>query len=85
MAVVSADIPGYSFFESLGKQLKSKKAPSPSFIHPSDGPAISSYHPLLPNIRGVTDDETTEGRSTLESPWLLCHYFEYIVGTRTGG
>ncbi len=57
----------------------------------SDGPAMSSYHPLLPAVHAATDDESfTSGVSansptTVSSAWLPCHYFDYIAGTSTGG
>lgn len=57
---------------------------------PSD-PAQSSYHPLEPpnldsdalhRSQGI-NTKPTEGN--LASPWLPCHYFDYMAGTSTGG
>ena len=57
----------------------------------SDGPAESSYHPLSPIITATTDSESVKSSSaavapiTDTSPWLPCHYFDYMAGTSTGG
>jgi len=54
-------------------------------------PALSSYHPLLPDSKTVIDardsnDETNIiNQPTDSSHWLPCHYFDYIAGTSTGG
>ncbi len=59
----------------------------------ADGPAKSSYHPLTPlppaqcmativESRTKTDGNPAETES---SPWLPCHYFDYVAGTSTGG
>lgn len=47
---------------------------------PSD-PAESSYHPLEPP--NLDSDKDTE--RNIASPWLPCHYFDYMAGTSTGG
>ena len=57
----------------------------------SDGPAKSSYHPLSPTVTAATDSESVEDSKhanapvTDTSPWLPCHYFDYMAGTSTGG
>lgn len=57
----------------------------------SDGPAESSYHPLSPIVTAATDSDSVEGSeyagapATDTSPWLPCHYFDYMAGTSTGG
>ena len=57
----------------------------------SDGPAKTSYHPLSPGVSATTDaasiDEQLESTKpvTDTSPWLPCHYFDYMAGTSTGG
>lgn len=62
-------------------------------LNKADGPAESSYHPLEPlapapcmatNIKSKANDG---GRpiGTESSPWLPCHYFDYVAGTSTGG
>ena len=54
-----------------------------------DGPAKSSFHPLSPKM--VTDSESIQSRDPIDasetetSPWLPCHYFDYMAGTSTGG
>ncbi|KAK3173002.1 hypothetical protein OEA41_006330 [Lepraria neglecta] len=60
-------------------------------------PAESSYHPLSPDTRANTDpdppdnhrdaqpDKAAEPAKTETSPWLPCHYFDYVAGTSTGG
>ena len=58
--------------------------------HP-DGTANSSYYPLMPPPK--TPEETAKRRMdnvaedcvTESSPWLPCHYFDYMAGTSTGG
>ena len=57
----------------------------------ADEPAKSSYHPLSPSLCAATDsrpphcqNESSHPR-TESSPWLPCHYFDYIAGTSTGG
>ena len=57
----------------------------------ADGPAKSSYHPLSPSLRTATDSRPPSGHNepdhprTETSPWLPCHYFDYVAGTSTGG
>lgn len=57
----------------------------------SDGPADSSYHPILPTVSATTDTEPMSRKHgddspiTTTSPWLPCHYFDYMAGTSTGG
>ena len=57
----------------------------------SDGPATSSYHPLLPPSKTSEEatrremDNAAEDCVTDSSPWLPCHYFDYMAGTSTGG
>ena len=53
----------------------------------AEGPAASSYHPLVPlstatNIRSKAKKDCIKTES---SPWLPCHYFDYVAGTSTGG
>ena len=56
-----------------------------------DGPAESSYHPLHPSPCMTTDDELCDPNNKVQaqvtetSPWLPCHYFDYMAGTSTGG
>lgn len=52
----------------------------------------SSYHPLSPLSpapRMATDINSKarndEPANTESSPWLPCHYFDYVAGTSTGG
>ena len=58
--------------------------------HP-DEPANSSYHPLQPPQKTPEEATTSnmnnaaEGHMTDLSPWLPCHYFDYMAGTSTGG
>lgn len=57
----------------------------------SDGQASSSFHPLPPAPNIATDDKSVESEDPVEpsqtesSPWLPCHYFDYMAGTSTGG
>ncbi len=57
----------------------------------SDGPAESSYYPLTPPPKMPEEattpnmDNAAEGYITDSSPWLPCHYFDYMAGTSTGG
>lgn len=57
----------------------------------SDGPATSSFHPLPPDPSYAIDSESmksqnpSESPQTESSPWLPCHYFDYMAGTSTGG
>lgn len=57
----------------------------------SDGPAISSYHPLSPDVSATTDATSINNHCeanrfvTDTSPWLPCHYFDYMAGTSIGG
>ncbi|KAL2046843.1 hypothetical protein N7G274_000861 [Stereocaulon virgatum] len=60
-------------------------------------PAESSYHPLSPDTRTITDPDLHDNQNAVEpvrlaastktetSPWLPCHYFDYVAGTSTGG
>ena len=41
-----------------------------------DGPANSSWHPLRP-LPPLLANST--------SPWLPCHYFDFVGGTSSGG
>lgn len=59
----------------------------------ADGPAESSYHPLTPlspapcmatEIKPKANDGGESAKKE-SSPWLPCHYFDYIAGTSTGG
>ena len=61
--------------------------------HEADGPAKSSYHPLSP-LSSVAYAAASgksmakvggEPPETESSPWLPCHYFDYVAGTSTGG
>lgn len=58
--------------------------------HP-DGSAKSSYHPLRPPSKTPEEatrremDNAAEDYVTDSSPWLPCHYFDYMAGTSTGG
>ena len=58
--------------------------------HP-DGPATSSYHPLSAPSKTPEEvtrqevDNAAENCVTDSSPWLPCHYFDYMAGTSTGG
>ena len=56
-----------------------------------DGPAQSSYHPIDP-IQAVSTDSASDIRlhedgttATTSTPFLPCHYVDYIAGTSTGG
>lgn len=52
----------------------------------ADGPAESSYHPLKPLSPAPCMATDTKSNATTESsPWLPCHYFDYVAGTSTGG
>ncbi|KAL8784521.1 MAG: hypothetical protein Q9195_009007 [Heterodermia aff. obscurata] len=57
----------------------------------SAGPAVSSYHPILPTVSRTIDTESTSREPGNDSPitttsaWLPCHYFDYMAGTSTGG
>ncbi|MCJ1428056.1 hypothetical protein MMC29_005963 [Sticta canariensis] len=57
----------------------------------SDEPARSSFHPLSPAPCIATDSESVKSHDLVEapqtesSPWLPCHYFDYMAGTSTGG
>ena len=57
----------------------------------ADGPAESSYHPLVPLSTATVTATNTRSKSKKEcvkkepSPWLPCHYFDYVAGTSTGG
>ena len=61
--------------------------------HKADGPAKSSYHPLtpLPSAPGMATNIKPKAKNghepaeTDSSPWLPCHYFDYVAGTSTGG
>lgn len=54
-------------------------------------PAESSFHPLAPASNLPTDTASASSKTlcdthrTDSSPWLPCHYFDYIAGTSTGG
>lgn len=55
------------------------------------GPAESSFHPLQPPSTDsdappnypIINSENPETNAS--SPWLPCHYFDYMAGTSTGG
>ena len=59
----------------------------------ADGPAVSSYHPLAPLSPApcITTSKESQFGNRCEpagaesSPWLPCHYFDYVAGTSTGG
>lgn len=54
---------------------------------PSD-PAESSFHPLKPpsvDSDGYPRINTRHIERDATSPWLPCHYFDYMAGTSTGG
>ena len=86
-------IRGYSallILRELMKAIGEHERNYPGGLDVADGPAVSSYHPLLPNLHAATDDESLEHRvpaksPTASSPWLPCHYFDYVAGTSTGG
>ncbi len=87
-------IRGYSallILRQLMEAIGEEERAYPIGLDVSDGPAASSYHPLLPARYAATDDETLPSRvsarypTTASSPWLPCHYFDYIAGTSTGG
>ena len=61
--------------EAIGR-LELAYEPGPS---EADGQAESSYHPLCPPLK------TIQKPKTASSPWLPCHYFDYMAGTSTGG
>ena len=73
--------------KEIGKLEKEK----PPGTDNCDGPAESSYHPLHPTPSMTTDDADCEAQVkahtlvTETSPWLPCHYFDYMAGTSTGG
>lgn len=55
-------------------------------------PARSSFHPLSPAPPSIATDSESEKSHDLDeppqtesSPWLPCHYFDYMAGTSTGG
>lgn len=81
-------IRGYSallILEALMKEIgKLERTRSP--------PAMSSFHPLSPAPPSIaTDSESMRSQNLVEppqtetSPWLPCHYFDYMAGTSTGG
>ena len=87
-------IRGYSallIIQKLMEAIGRRESIYPDGPASSDGPAKSSYHPLAPPRK--TPDEATisnmdnaaEGCITDSSPWLPCHYFDYMAGTSTGG
>lgn len=57
---------------------------------PSD-PAESSFHPLKPpcvdsdELNRYPEINTKHTERNASSPWLPCHYFDYMAGTSTGG
>ncbi len=57
----------------------------------ADGPAKSSFHPLPPSLftamgsKSLPGDNRIHYPETESSPWLPCHYFDYVAGTSTGG
>ncbi|KAL8826143.1 MAG: hypothetical protein Q9191_003981 [Dirinaria sp. TL-2023a] len=76
-----------ALMREIGKIEKSYKQSSDT----SDGPAESSYHPLSSDVTAATDSDSSNGSNyadapvTDSSPWLPCHYFDYMAGTSTGG
>lgn len=56
-----------------------------------DEPAESSFHPLSSAPSVATDTASMSSKTLCEapvtdsSPWLPCHYFDYMAGTSTGG
>ena len=94
MLVDGGGIRGYSALLIIRALMKAigdleKKYAAKSAI--SDGPAKSSYHPLSPSVSATTDAAPNEEQlqtrkpETDTSPWLPCHYFDYMAGTSTGG
>lgn len=73
------------------KNIGEKERTYPSGPGQSDGPATSSYHPQLQALHTATADGSigdlgsANAPATNLSPWLPCHYFDYIAGTSTGG
>lgn len=68
-----------------------EKAVSPVEGDLSSGPAKDSFFPVTAT-QTFTYDETDQHDShetvkppTETSPWLPCHYFDYVAGTSTGG
>lgn len=76
-----------ALMEAIGELERNYRATSAT----STEPAASSYHPLLPNVSATTDAASMNGQAmddppeTATSPWLPCHYFDYMAGTSTGG
>lgn len=56
---------------------------------PVEKPAKSSYHPLEPTADmspgTARVDTISKPPDPASSPWLPCHYFDYVAGTSTGG
>ena len=96
-AILSLDgggIRGYSallIIKAIMRAIKRKETAWPAGPHDADGPASSSYHPLsstqvmATDARSLNSDEAHDDPTERSSPWLPCHYFDYIAGTSTGG
>ena len=73
--------------KAIGDKEKAYEAKSST----SHGPATSSYHPLTSGVFAATNaasmkSQREAGRPVTDtSPWLPCHYFDYMAGTSTGG
>ena len=83
-------IRGYSILLILQELMKTIGRIEKSYAcEPSkaDEPAESSYHPLKPLSPApcTTTNNGDEPAKTESSPWLPCHYFDYVAGTSTGG
>lgn len=73
------------------KKIQQAEESWPEGKSPWDGPAYSSYHPVDP-IQAVSTDSASDTQlaadcstSKASSLFLPCHYFDYMVGTSTGG
>ncbi|MCJ1342317.1 hypothetical protein MMC31_000499, partial [Peltigera leucophlebia] len=54
-------------------------SPAESSFHPLKPPSVDSDAPEYPKI------STEHPETNASSPWLPCHYFDYMAGTSTGG
>ncbi|KAL9127322.1 MAG: hypothetical protein Q9217_003784 [Psora testacea] len=96
-AILSLDgggIRGYSallIIKELMKAIGKLEKDEPCGSLKCDGPAESSYHPLPSAPCMATDNGSCHSKQTVDkpvtdtSPWLPCHYFDYMAGTSTGG
>lgn len=87
-------IRGYSsllILQALMTKIKDIEQSQPAGKEEWEGPADSSYHPVDAVQATSTDSgsisETSDVSSTANksSQFLLCHYFDYMAGTSTGG